>query len=287
MIQKIDHINEDLEMSTILETPPTIILLNGNCSSGKSTLADELSKQLEKSIIIRCDEVSLKVFQEIVKQENLNIDHLQNKDLLSLIYQSNLKIDREDLEDRINHEMYQQIKFYYNQGYHVIQDITWIEDHEEKLFTEHLKNYNTLKIFVHCRLEDNLRRVLQRNIEKPVIEHRVITLPFHALPLIYQPTNHEHDLVVDVWDRDELTFLFKNLSNEYKKLKDSYSDDWKNEAEKFFQRQNRFFKNFQLDTHEKIKVTPTFAFDYSVNTTEFKTEECAKKIILELMKRSD
>ncbi len=256
----------------------SIIILNGLSSSGKSTLATRLSKMMSDSVIVRCDEVGVDVFNRIIQEKKHTIQNGAPRDLLSLLYRSVPEIDITSLNNDISKEMYNKIKQQASQHTYVINDNAWIQQKDVDDCNEALQGYKMIRVFVHSSFEDLLLRVKKRNQQSNEVEHRVITLPFQDLSAMYR-ISEKDEQPIDEWQQSAVTHFMEKLQKEFNIVEQTYHQYWRDEAASFFSSLPDFFKQFKLDTQSTSKVSPTFPFDYVVNTSHESLDLCAEKIV--------
>jgi len=263
--------------TTILQ--PIVITLNGTCSVGKSTLADEMAKQFENGVVVRCDTVALEVFYSIVCENKYLIPHDAPRDLLTFIFKTIPTIDIDAFCKKINEEMYRQVRQHIDDGKVVINENAWVSQEEMDECGRELRGCNIVRVFVHSSLDSIFERVIKRNREKEEVEHRVITLPFKFFSEMYRVTKTKIDSFVDTLNTHTVTNLMEKLRTEFERVKDSYHRHWYQEAEEFFSSEESFRNHFHLDMQEQVEITPKLPFDYCVDTSKKTAEECASQVV--------
>lgn len=278
IIEDAFFLNECKEIK-VNESKGTIIILNGTSSVGKSTLASQISKKLKDSVIVRCDEVAVDVFKNLVNKKNYTISENTPKDLLSLIYKGVPDIDPNFLDDEINKEMYERIRSAASQGKIVINDNAWIQQKDAENCEEELKGFSVICIFVHSSLNDLLVRVKKRNEQSSEIEHRVMTLPFQTISLMYRTVNKENECIVDTWKAQSVREFMDHLQKEFETIKHLYNSYWVEEATSFFSSLQEFYDHFKISNENSVPVTSKFPFDYLINTSKSTLEECTQQVV--------
>lgn len=264
-------------MNSVVNTKPApIIILNGTSSTGKSTLASLISNEIENSVIVRCDEVAVRVFDRLRKEGGYEIPENTPKDLMSLC--SSIHPLNKVLDDEVNIEMYQEIRLNADQGKVVINDNAWVREKDIEDFNHELAGYKVFRIFVHSSLEGVLTKVLKRNLSPHVIDHRSITLPYFALPLMYKAQLSKDENTLEIWDKEQIVLFMNRLKDKYESIKQTYNPIWQKEGDSFFSSIDDFYKYFRLDEESSVPITPLNPYDHVVNTSNMTTEECAKKI---------
>ena len=145
-----------------------ILIINGCCGVGKTTIAENLAQQLTKSIHIRADDVHNFIVNSEIVPEQIAIT---DDNILDLV--KNFKR--------------------YSYEYIIIDNVYETKEHVNRV-RDSLKQYDEYIVIIHlqCNINENIRRDKMRASEDIMGEQRI-----RELNAVFKPQIDEIGIVID------------------------------------------------------------------------------------------
>jgi chloramphenicol 3-O-phosphotransferase len=252
----------------------SIIIINGTCSSGKSSILQELKKLFDQdAVFLSLDDV----YHDVVRQEALELGLIHQQMSQAQEYENITKnIDKifVTLAPKRLHvieQFYLQVKQLSLQYRYVILDTMFyiVETQDLDFFVQQTQNIDTFYVLAYCSPDIVAQRLITRNNHKKDTQTRRVIPNLQHFCKLFEPANSPEKIITYL-TLQELQKMFSLVQN--------YFFENQMIETPILQLQESYLKTFFMHSTQIVGIQPRFAHNMVVNTGKHAPQECAQQI---------